>query len=122
MKNKESVRISVRLSEEEKEAKKADLLTYITTTNPVKDLQMDNIGDYTFILNKTVTAKLADETYPNPYPYSAMVFVKQGDYAIDYKITVNGQTVTYTTSATDKVTLKTNSIATNLYNSLVYQS
>lgn len=107
------------LSEEEKEAKKADLLTYITTTNPVKDLQMDNIGDYTFILNKTVTAKLADETYPNPYPYSAMVFVKQGDYAIDYKITVNGQTVTYTTSATDKVTLKTNSIATNLYNSLV---
>ena len=42
------------LSEEEKEAKKADLLKYITTNTPIKDLQMDNIGDYTFILNKTV--------------------------------------------------------------------
>ena len=51
---------------------------------------MDNIGDYTFILNKTVTAQLSDETYPNPHSNSAMVFVKQGDYAIDYSVTVNG--------------------------------
>lgn len=107
------------LSEEEKEAKKVDLLKYITTNTPIKDLQMDNIGDYTFILNKTVTAKLADENYPNPYPHSAMIFVKQGDYAIDYSVTVNGQTVTYTTSKDDRTTLKTNAIATNLYNSLV---
>lgn len=106
------------LSDEEIETKKSDLLKYITTSNPIKDLQMDNIGDYTFILNKTITANLSDETYPNPYPYSAMVFVKQGDYAIDYSITVNGKTVTYTTSKDDRTQLKTNHIATQLYNSL----
>ena len=106
------------LSEEEKEAKRIDLLKYITTNNPIKDLQMDNIGDYTFILNKTMTAKLSDETYPNPYPYSAMVFVKQGDYAIDYSITVNGKTVSYTTSKDDRTTLKTNAIAQQLFDKL----
>lgn len=106
-------------SEEEKEIAKAELLKYITTTNPIKDLQMDNIGDYTFILNKTITAKLADETYPNPYTHSAMVFIKQGDYSIDYKITIDDKTVSYTTSENDKTTLKTNAIATQLYDKLV---
>ena len=86
-------------------------LNYITTKNPIKDLQMDNIGDYTFILNKTITARLSDEKYPNPHPNSAMVFVKQGDYAIDYSVTVNGNTITYTTSKDDRTTLKTNSIS-----------
>lgn len=107
------------LTDEQKEAKRQELLQYITTNDPIKDLQMDNIGDYTFILNKTVTAQLSDETFPNPYHHSAMVFVKQGDYAIDYKVTVNGQTVSYTTSKDDRTTLKTNAIATQLYNSLV---
>ena len=106
-------------TEEEKEAEKAKLLEYITTTNPIKDLQMDNIGDYTFILNKTVTAQLSDETYPNPYPNAAMVFVKQGDYAIDYTIKINDKTVTYTTDKDDRTTLKTNMIAKNLYDKLV---
>lgn len=107
------------LTETEKEAERLKLLEYITTTNPIKDLQMDNIGDYTFILNKTITAKLSNTTYENPYPYAAMIFVKQGDYAIDYKVTINGKTVAYTTSDSDRTTLKTNAIATQLYNSLV---
>ena len=51
-------------TEEEKETTRTELLKYITTENPIKDLQMDNIGDYTFILNKTITAQLSDETYP----------------------------------------------------------
>jgi hypothetical protein len=106
-------------TEEEKEAERAKLLEYITTTNPIKDLQMDNIGDYTFILNKTVTAQLSNETYPNPYPNAAMVFVKQGDYAIDYSIKLNDKTVTYTTDKDDRTTLKTNMIAKNLYDKLV---
>ena len=105
-------------TEEEKEATRTELLKYITTGNPIKDLQMDNIGDYTFILNKTVTAQLSDETYPNPHSNSAMVFVKQGDYAIDYSVTVNGTTVTYTTDKEDRTTLKTNAIATQLFNKL----
>lgn len=105
-------------TDDEKEAQRNTLLSYITTDNPIKDLQMDNIGDYTFILNKTVTTQLSDEKFPNPYPNSALVFVKQGDYAIDYSITVNNKTVTYTTDKEDRTTLKTNSIATKLYEAL----
>jgi hypothetical protein len=111
--------INKELGEEEQEQQKVELLKYITTNNPIKDLQMDNIGDYTFILNKTVVAQLSDETYPNPYPYSAMIFVKQGDYAIDYSVTVNGKKVTYTTDGNNNATLKTNAIATQLYDKLV---
>ena len=106
-------------TEEEKKTERTKLLKYITTNNPIKDLQMDNMGDYTFILNKTVTAQLSDETYPNPYPKAAMVFVKQGDYAIDYSVAVNGKTITYTTDKEDRTTLKTNMIAKNLYDKLV---
>lgn len=62
------------LSQEEQNNERTKLLKYITTNNPVNNLQMTNIGDYTFILNKTITAQLSDETYPNPYPNSAMIF------------------------------------------------
>ena len=106
-------------TDKEKEAERTKLLEYITTTQPIKDLQMVNIGDYTFILNKTVTAQLSDEKYPNPYPNAALVFVKQGDYAIDYTIKINDKTVTYTTSKDDRTTLKTNMIAKELYDKLV---
>lgn len=109
------------LSEEQQEAAKTELLKYITTNNPIKDLQMDNIGDYTFVLNKTVTAKLSDETYPTPYKHAAMIFVKQGDYAVDYIIKVNDKKVSYTTAKDDRTTLKTNFIAQQLYEGLVTQ-
>ena len=81
-------------TEEEKEQTRADLVSYITSENPIQDLQMDNIGDYTFILNKTRVAQLSEDTFPNPYPNSALVFIKQGDYAIDYTIKVNDKEVT----------------------------
>jgi hypothetical protein len=118
--NEKEVKYSVNenATEEEKEAKRIELLKYITTEKPVEDLQMTNIGDYTFILNKTVTAQLSDETYPTPHKNSAMVFVKQGDYAIDYTIKINDKTVTYTTDKDDRTTLKTNMIAKNLYDKL----
>lgn len=103
----------------EKEQTRAELVAYITSKNPIQDLQMDNIGDYTFILNKTKTAQLANAKFPNPYPNSALVFVKQGDYAIDYTIKVNDKEITYTTSKDDRTTLKTNMIAKNLYDKLV---
>lgn len=109
------------LSEEQQEAAKTELLKYITTNNPIKDLQMDNIGDYTFVLNKTVTAKLSDETYPTPYKHAAVIFVKQGDYAVDYIVKVNDKKVSYTTAKDDRTTLKTNFIAQQLYEGLVTQ-
>ena len=106
-------------TEEEKEQTRAELLEYITSENPIRDLQMDNIGDYTFILNKTVTAQLSNDKFLNKYPNTALIFVKQGDYAIDYTIKVGGKTITYTTDKEDRTTLKTNMIAKNLYDKLV---
>lgn len=110
--------VDEKATEAEKENQRNKLLEYITTNNPIKDLQMDNIGDYTFILNKTVTTKLSDEKFPNPYPNAALIFIKQGDYAIDYTIKVAGKTVTYTTDKEDRTTLKTNMISKNLYDKL----
>ena len=95
-------------------------LNYITTTNPLKDLVATTIADYTFILNRTVTTQMSNDTFTNSYPASALIFIKQGDYATDYKITVNGtQVASKTTSATDRADCKTTSIAQALYNGMV---
>ena len=98
----------------------SDTVSYITTTQPLKDLFAVTIADYTFILNKTVTTSLADDLFTNAYPASALIFVKQGDYATDYKITVNGSVVaSYTTDSSDAEKTKTNTISENLKNNLI---
>lgn len=99
-------------------------LSYIQTSQPLKDLTVTNIGDYTFITNKTVITQLSDETYPNRYPSSALLFVEQGDYSAEYKVTVNmdgwnkSKTVSLTTSGTKKAEISTTYIASQLYNKL----
>ena len=98
----------------------ANSLNYITTSNPLKDLVATTIADYTFILNRTVTAEMSNTTFTNPYPASALIFIKQGDYATDYKITVNGtQVASKTTSATDRADCKTTAITQALYDGMV---
>lgn len=92
---------------------------YITTNKPLKDLYAITIADYTFILNKTVVTALNDETYPNPYATSALIFVRQGNYTTDHKIIVNGEVAADFTSTSDLATTKTNTIASNLYDGLV---
>lgn len=93
-------------------------LDYITTNKPLRDLYATTIADYTFILNKTVITELDSELYPNPYPASALIFVRQGNYTTDHKIIVNGNVVADYTSTSDLATTKTNAIAQNLYNNL----
>lgn len=56
-----------------------DAYTYITSSNPLKDLYAVTIADYTFILNKTIKTSLKSDLYPNAYGSSALIFVKQGD-------------------------------------------
>lgn len=96
-----------------------DCAAYITTNNPLKDLFATTIADYTFILNKTKITELSDDLYPNPYNASALIFVRQGNYTTDHKITVNGSVVGDYTSTDDLATTKTNKIAQELYNDLV---
>ena len=95
------------------------VLDYITTTQPLQDLEATTIADYTFILNKKVVTKLSDEKFANSFPNSALIFVKQGNYTADYNISINGeQKATYT--ATEEVkTTKSNVICKDLYDDLV---
>lgn len=97
-----------------------EVLDYITTNNPLRDLVATTIADYTFILNRTVATKMSSENFSNPYPASALIFIKQGDYATDYKINVNGTEVaSKTTSSNERADCKTTTIAKALYDSMV---
>lgn len=88
---------------------------YIQTENPLSDLYAITLADYTFILNKTVQVKLSDEKYKNAYPYSSLIFVKQGNYSTDYTIIINGEQAAHiTTSETSAEDIKTNGIAEKL--------
>lgn len=96
---------------------------YITNTSPYKNFYLTTIGDYTFILNKTKKTALTSDTYTNSFASSALIFVKQGDYATDYVIKVNNETVaSYTTEngsgGDDRESTKTNTIASELYEQL----
>ena len=95
-----------------------DILEYITTEQPLKDLVATTIADYTFIVNKTIITKLSEEKFSNPYPHSALIFVKQGNYTADYKVRINGEEkATYT--ATEEIdTTKSNVICNDLFNDL----
>lgn len=94
--------------------------SYITTTNPLKDLVATTIGDYTFILNRTIPVKMSSEKSANNYSASALIFVKQGDTATDYKVYINGSEVaSKTTSSTDLADCKTTVIAKALYDGIV---
>ena len=92
---------------------------YITTSNPLKDLFAVTIADYTFILNKTVTTALTNDLYPNTYSNSALIFVKQGDYGVNYKITINGtEAASITAHSTDVDKIRTDYLAEQLKTAL----
>lgn len=95
-----------------------DPIRYITCSRPLKDLSIANIGDYTFITNKNINTELSDETYPNRYPNSALLFVEQGDYSITYNVTINNINVSFTTSGSKKTEISTSYIAGKLASAL----
>lgn len=101
----------------------SECVTYLTSTTPLINLSLSTIGDYTFILNKKITTALTSDIYTNSYANAAIIFVKQGDFATDYKISVNGTSVaSYTTEDgsgdDDRVSTKTNHICDELYSQL----
>jgi hypothetical protein len=99
---------------------------YLASSDNLADFQCVTLGNKTYILNKgiTVTSSYVTPNYPE-FTGGALVFVKQGDYATDYTITVetthsvgpvvNGPvSVTKTTSDTVFADIKTSEIAADL--------
>lgn len=92
---------------------------YIKCDNPKYDLTTCIVGEHIFILNKVITAKMLDDKYPNPYPNSALIYVKQGNIQSDYKIFIDDtEKASYSTS-NEESTCKTNNIASNLSSALI---
>ena len=92
---------------------------YISSETPLKDLFAVTIADYTFVLNKTIVTSLTSDLYSNPYGNSALIFVKQGDYGINYKININGNEVAAITSHLNDVDkIRTDYIASELHTKL----
>lgn len=95
-------------------------------TNPAQQLTATSIADYTYIVNKNVTVQKRADKSPKRNP-EALVYVRQGDYSTDYKVTLNwgtgSTTVTKTTLdaavASNQSDVKTNKIASDLKNALV---
>lgn len=102
-----------------KEIKSEIGFDYIKCDNPQYDLITCIVGEHIFILNKKVKAKMIDEDYPNPYPNSALIYVKQGNIQADYKIFIDDvEKASYATS-NEESTCKTNNIASNLSSALI---
>ena len=97
--------------------------TYLTSTNPALDINLVSVADYTFVCNKTkVTEK--SNTVTTTRPYEAIYYIKNGQYATTYKITINGiEKASFTTldnsNSSNASSIATDNIATELYNDLV---
>lgn len=76
-----------------------DGTAYLNTADPRGDLRAVTVADYTFVLNRSVTAsKRTTTTAVNQS--SALLFVKAVNYEVTYKVEVDGvQKASYTTDA-----------------------
>lgn len=99
--------------------------TYLTgVTNPLSDVQFMTIGDTTFILNRKKVVKTRGDKSP-PIGGTAIVYSAYAQYDTTYKILIDGaEAASYKTntgeSASDDVkTIRTEWVATKLYDSFV---
>ena len=90
---------------------------YLKDATP-EDIEILTINDYTFVLNKNKVAAMKASTSP-AQPDEAFVVIRTVAYNADYKVTINGTTVTHTTpQTTSGATLDAGSIAAALTSSI----
>ncbi|WP_229803413.1 hypothetical protein [Litchfieldella qijiaojingensis] len=96
---------------------KPDGVGYLSSSTPSEDFDTITVADYTFIVNKTVTAAKSSTLSPTR-DNEAMIWIKQGAYGATYTATVNGTTASYTTpdggSSADSTKIATDYIASQL--------
>ena len=103
------------LAGNEKTVNKPDGTTYLNTSDPRGVIKTVTIADYTFVVNTSITAAM-DTTASGGTGTKAIVFINQATSKTTYSVTVDGNTVTDDTTGDDP--LSTDTVATNLKNSL----
>jgi len=98
-----------------------DDFAYLDCSNPVEDLKVLTVNDYTFIVNKTKTIALAADTTTDP-GHQALVTLVLGNYKTQYTVNVkygaDNIQVTKETSETDAGDIQTTKIASDIYTAL----
>ena len=99
---------------------KPDGVGYLAVTDAQAEYRLMTVADYTFIVNKSVTAAMQSSPVVAGNAYKGMVFVRQGTYGGTYTVQINGVTqATFTTSTTVVTQVATDYIATQLASQLV---
>lgn len=96
---------------------------YLNGASPSTSFSAVTVADYTFLVNKNITAATTNATTPTR-PFEALVNVKAGNYGKTYAIKLNGATVaSYTTpdgsNPAHTANISTDFIATQLFNVLL---
>lgn len=76
---------------------------YLTATTPRTDFSCTSIADFTFVLNKTITTELANDTSPAKIE-QAVYTCTQAINGIKYSVTIDGITYNTTLATTGAVT------------------
>ena len=103
------------LAGNEKTVNKPDGTAYLNTSDPRSVIKTVTIADFTFVVNTSITAAM-DATASGGTGTKAIVFINQATSKTTYSVTVDGNTVTDDTTGDDP--LSTDTVATNLKNSL----
>lgn len=89
-------------------------LAYLQSSDPKADIRTLTLADTTVILNRKKTVAMSDTNATSAITDKAVVWIKQGNYGQNYKVTFGGNTYTETTSTTDVTELATSKIASDL--------
>lgn len=93
--------------------------SYFNSTAPKQDYRALTVADFTFILNNKKTAQMSSTLAP-ANAIQAVVTVARGAFSSDYRITLNGTTVNFTSGVSSTAANgKTTTIAAGLRAALV---
>lgn len=87
---------------------------YLASDDPRAEFRAVTVGDYTFIVNKTVTVEDLSDLSPAAL-YEALAWVRIGDYGVDYSVKLDGTNYRISTDLTHRDEVTTEFIASALF-------
>jgi hypothetical protein len=110
-----SIRVFDTSGTEKTVVSQAGATAYLTSANPKIDISCTSVADFTFVLNKTITATMSATTSPAKIQ-QAVYTCTQAINGIKYSITIDGTTHNTTLASSGVVT--TEQVRDNLRNSI----